>query len=323
MPRRPTKNITGISRLKNIPCHDVWVNFVCVKCKRFNAIRIGRKLLSPDEAYETAKWKCKYCNYIHSKKSKLPFSNLPKKLIKTNSLPAQRFWQAFFRISTEHRKSYWKQCNVCGRVLAFQAFDRHVGWGPLERQMECRSCKGTINAILNVLRTKEQLHESAIKRRVADMLLKDENERISFKELFKKFDSKCFKTKWPLNIKNRKSWTIDHILPSKYLYPLTIQNAALLSKEANDNKGEKWPSEFYTNSELVKLAKITGADLSLLSNKKPIVNSNIDVDACVTRFLNVREESDLKKRLGELKRVLKSYNLVGKLSRKNKQILGL
>jgi len=61
----------------------------------------------------------------------------------------------------------------------------------------------------------------------------------------------------------------------------------------------------------------------MFSSKKPIVNSNIDVDACVTRFLNVREGSDLKKRLGELKKVLKSYNLVDKLSRKNKQILGL
>ena len=46
---------------------------------------------------------------------------------------------------------------------------------------------------------------------------------------------------------------------------MTKENAALLSKEANNNKRNKWSSHFYTNNELIKLARITGADLSLLS----------------------------------------------------------
>lgn len=326
MSRRKTKHKTGIARLEKIHFHDAWVAFTCIKCKKLNTIRIGTKLLSPGEAYKIAKWKCKYCKYIHSSKTALPFKGWPKEFKKPGSIYAQRFWEAFFRISTEHPESYWKQCNVCGRVLPFSAFSKHIGWGPLERQMECRNCKGVINAKLNPLRTKEQLYESSIKRRIADLLLEGENEKISstfFKELFKRFDSKCFKTKKPLNIKDRKSWAIDHILPSKYLYPLTIQNAALLSREANNSKSEKWPSEFYTSSELIKLAKITGANLNLLSSKKPIINPNIDVDACVTRFLSVRERSNLSKRLKELRGLLIAYDLVDKLSEKNKKMLGL
>jgi len=323
MSRRKTKHKTGIARLEKIPYHDAWIAFVCLKCHKLNTLIIGRKFLSPEEAYKTARWKCKYCKYVHSSKSPLPFKEWPKEFTKVGSVHARRFWEAFFRISTESRESYWKQCNVCGRILPFSAFSRHAGWGPLERQMECRSCKGVINAKLNPLRTKEQLYESSIKRRVADLLLEGENEKILFKELFQRFDSKCFKTGKLLNIKNRASWEIDHILPSKYLYPLTVKNAALLSRDANNNKGDRWPSEFYTNSELIKLAKITGANLSLLSRKKPIINPHIDVDACVTRFLKVREKSDLPKRLKELRKLLIAYDLVDRLSKENKQVLGL
>jgi CRISPR/Cas system Type II protein with McrA/HNH and RuvC-like nuclease domain len=188
--------------------------------------------------------------------------------------------------------------------------------------MECRGCKGAINAILNPQRTSQQLFESSVRRRIGDMLLQDKNEVISINNLFERFDHRCFKTKEHLDIKDRGSWAIDHILPSKYLYPLTVANAALLSKEANDNKRDRWPSEFYKNNELVKLAKITGADLNLLSSKEPIINPNIDVDACVTRALSVREQSNLWKRISELKKMLISYGLIDKLSDKNKRLLG-
>ena len=154
------------------------------------------------------------------------------------------------------------------------------------------------------------------------MLLSGENEPLSIKELFDRFEHKRFKTKKPLDIKDRGSWAIDHILPSKYLYPLTTSNAALLSKEANENKRDRWPSEFYTNNELIKLAKLTGADLDLLSSKRPIINPKIDVDACITRALSVREQSNLRKRLSELKKMLVSYGLMDQLSKKNKKLLG-
>ncbi len=92
--------------------------------------------------------------------------------------------------------------------------------------MECRSCKSVINADLNPKRTKEQLHESSVRRRIADLLLEGENERIDFKELFDRFGNRCFKTGKMLNINDRGSWAIDHILPSRFLYPLRKNNAA-------------------------------------------------------------------------------------------------
>lgn len=322
MVRRKTKNITGITRIEGIPYHDAWVAYICVNCKELNLIRIGSELLIPIEAFNKSKWKCKKCSYVHCKKSKLPFENWPEEFIESSSIQNERFWKAFFQISTEHHESYWKQCNVCGRILPFSSFSKHSSWGPLERQMECRGCKGAINAELNPKRTRQQLYESSVRRRIAELLLEGENEYISIEKLFERFQGKCFKTKKELNMHARRTWAIDHILPSKYLYPLTTKNAALLSREANENKRDKWPSEFYTNSELIELAEITGANLELFSSKEPIINPDINVDACVTRFLSVREKSDLRKRIINFKKLLVSYNIFDKLSERNKSKLG-
>lgn len=175
MPRRKTRHKTGLRRIKGIgtKVHNAWVGYVCLSCKTPNYLSVGDKLLEPIETYYTAKWKCGNCGYIHSKDSPLPFKNWPSEYIDPSSIKCQRFWKAFFRISTESKESYFKQCNACGRILPFNAFDKHSVWGPLERQMECRSCKGAINAYLNPKRTKQQLLESNIKRRVADLLLEE------------------------------------------------------------------------------------------------------------------------------------------------------
>lgn len=332
MARRETKNITNIKRIAGIPVHGAFVSFICVRCSQINFLPVGANLLNPSEAYETQSWKCKSCNFVHSKFSplplknpkgkKLPFSDWDKNITKEDSLAAQRFWKSFFTSATESKDAYWKQCNTCGRILPARAFSGHKDWGPLEKQMECRSCKAVINTNLNPKRTKEQLHESSARRRTAELLLMGENERLDFEKLFKRFDNKCFKTGKSLEIKNRKSWAIDHMLPSKWLYPLSLKNAVLLSKEANDNKRDKWPSEFYTNEELKKLAIITGTSLELISSKTPIINKNIDVNACVSRILNVRSATDITKRIKEIKKLFGDYNLVKSLSKQNKKLLG-
>lgn len=323
MTRRQTKNITGIKRINNIPYHEAWIAYICINCKELNVIKVGNELLDPEDTYNKSNWECIHCRFMHSKNSDIPLVNWNQDYRTAGSNQANSFWKAFFRNSTEHKESYWKQCNVCGRILPFHDFSKHKKWGPLERQMECRSCKGAINAKLNPLRTKQQLHESSVKRRIADLLLEKENVNISINELFKKFDSRCFKTGKKLDIENRKEWAIDHILPSKYLYPLNKQNAALLSKEANNAKSDKWPSKFYTNSELIKLSKITGANLELLSSKEPIINTNINVNKLISRYLEVRERSNLNKRINELKSLIISYDLFESVSEENKLVLGL
>jgi len=322
MTRRKSVNITGISRIEGIPYHDAWVAYKCVNCKEMNYIRIGQQLLTPKEAIENAVWKCEHCGFMHSKESDLPFNNWEEEYNSSDSTTALRFWEGFFRIATEHKESYWKQCNVCSRILPNQAFSKHKGWGPLEKQMECRSCKGAINAILNPKRTKEQLHESAVRRRIADLFMEDKNEPIDFRDLFDRFEGRCFKTKKQLDIKQRETWAIDHILPSKYLYPLKKENAALLSRSANENKRDRWPSKYYSNNELIELARITGANIDLISSKLPVMNRNIDVNRGVERYLQVREKSDLQKRIKEIKKILMVYELVPNLSEENKKLLG-
>ena len=135
MTRRRSKNVTGISRIEGIPYHDAGIGVIGLKCHSFNNIRIGKELLTPADADENAEWKGLNCKYVHSKDTDLPFDNWPDRFIVAESIQAQRFWEAFFRIITEHKESYWKQCNVCERVLPFSAFSKHSGWGPLERQM--------------------------------------------------------------------------------------------------------------------------------------------------------------------------------------------
>lgn len=322
MARRKSVNITGIARIDGIAFHDAYVAYICLSCLSVNYVRIGQVLLNSTKAFEECIWECKFCGFLHSKESDIPFDNWDEAHKVSESKPTEYFWRGFFRAATEHPESYWKQCNACGRILPFSAFSRHAGWGPLERQMECRACKGAINAVLNPKRTSQQLHEASVKRRIADLLLETENEPIDIDKLFKRFQGRCFKTKQPLEKGNRNSWAIDHILPSKWLYPLTKENAALLSKAANENKRDKWPSKFYTNSELIELAKITGANLSLLTRSAPVINKNIDINKGVERYLQVREKSNLGKRIKEIKKVIRYYGLEDKLSSKNRKLLG-
>lgn len=107
---------------------------------------------------------------------------------------------------------------------------------------------------------------------------------------------------------------------------MNSRNAALLSDEANANKRDQWPSQFYTPQELVELARITGADLALLSSPDPIQNPAVtsdNVNRAVDRYLAVRNTTDLPKRVEEIKKVLQDYSLCSLLDKQHKAILGL
>ena len=294
-----------------------------------NYVHIGDTILTPEEAYEGQSWVCEKCGFIHSKDASLPSSWedswLPE-FLKSGELTVERFWRAFFKNATENPQAYWKFCNTCGRIQPSSHFSKHSGWGPLEKQMECRACKAAINAVLNPQRTSEQLRESSIRRRIGDLIVSEYEEKLDVQALFERFGGKCFKTGKPLDITKTGTWHIDHILPSKFLYALNPRNAALLSDEANENKRDKWPSEFYTPQELIELARITGADLQLLSSPVPIQNGSVsseNVNRAVDRYLAVRNSTDLPKRIAEIKKVLQDYNLTELLDEQHKAILGL
>lgn len=309
--------------------HDVWVHYVCINCGRSNVVNLGNKILTPIEAYNNCTWVCEHCGFVHSKDSDLPsqWSDRWDDELLPNDSPANKnFWKGFFLVSTEAPEAYWKRCNVCGRVLPNSAFSKHTGFGILAKQMECRACKGAINAIGNPKRTSEQLREGTLRRRLGNLLEaldKDAEYKLDIKDLFKRFDSKCFMTGEPLDINNRSSWHIDHILPSKYFYPLTKENACLLSSRSNENKKAKWPSEVYSPQQLVRLSEITGANLELLSSKDPIYNEEIDVNGAVEKWLISRTTSDLSKKIRDLKKILIDNNLIDKLSEENKKRLGI
>lgn len=333
MPRRATVNSTGIPRIEGAKANDAWVCYVCIRCHKTNFENLGEKLLSENEAYENANWVCSNCSYVHSSKSgfpmedlegnRLPFANWGEGQGLPGELYVERFWQAFFRSAVSHKEDYWKKCNVCGRILPNSYFARHVGWGPLEKQMECKNCKAAINTRLNPLRTHQQLHESSAKRRAAELLMAGQDQQVDIDELFKRFGGKCFKTGIPLDKDVRSSWAVDHTLPSRWLYPLSPQNATLLSTKANSSKSDMWPSSFYNNEELIKLAQLTGADLALISSKTPILNANIDVNACVDRMLKVRSQTDLERRVGDIRKLLDDYKLTNQLTDTNKRLLGI
>lgn len=326
MARRQTTNRTGFGNKEGVNHKEAWVSFPCLNCGNTVNIKIGLSLPTTKYAVENAEWECPNCGYNHSSYSDLPESmtNVPEEWRSCDDPHCQSFWNAFFRMFTKDKSSYWKRCSKCGRILPVASFDLHNGdnWGPLYRQAECKACKGAINANLNKLRTKEQLWEGTIGRRLGDLLSKTE-EHANTKEVFDRFNGCCFKTGKKLNYEERSSWHIDHILPSKYFYPLTDDNAALLSNDANESKSGKWPSEFYTDKELVRLSEITGANLELISSKTPIYNTNIDPNKALERILNVREESRLKKLISEFKKVIIEHDLVDKLTEINRKRLGL
>lgn len=324
--RRKSVNTTGIDRLSSVNSSDIFVMYTCVNCGKQNIVLLGKTMLDPIEAYENCEWVCPHCGFVHSKENDLPESweqTWKPDFLLSDSEQCQAFWKAFFRACTLNPEVYWKQCNVCGRILPYAAFDRHVGWGAIEKQLECKSCKAAINATLNPKRTTEQLRESSLRRRMGDLFNPLEPEKIDREDLFKRFGGKCFLTNTPLDINDTQSWHIDHILPSKYFYPLTKENACLLSAQANGNKRDKWPSKFYNHKQLVELSKITGAPLDLLLSEEPIINKNIDVNKAFERWTDVRDKSDLAKRLKEFKKVIIDNNLVEFLSENNRKALGL
>lgn len=328
--RRQTINKTGFCNKTGIKHKEAWVCFPCINCGSMVRQKIGLLLLSPEEALAYSCWECPVCGYIHSSESNLPDSmqNMPEEWRKAENPHCQGFWSAFFKMATKDPSAYWKHCSKCGRLLPATCFDAHAdkpgcaAWKPLNRQAECKACKASINANLNKKRTKEQLFEGSINRRIGD-LLSITDEKADPKTVFEKFGGKCFKTGKVLDFNDRKSWHIDHIMPSKYFWPLTYDNAALLSNDANEAKNSKWPSRFYTDKELVELSEITGADLEKISSREPLWNKDIDTNKAVSRLLdNVRESSHLPKLIQGFKRIIIEHNLVDTLTENNRKRLG-
>ena len=154
-------------------------------------------------------------------------------------------------------------------MKSLDAFSKHK---PREsgRQGECKSCKTTYNRIKNKTRIPDQHRDAAQRRRLLGLLAGD-TPPVNLDEIRRKFEHKCFSCSIDITQENE---ALDHTLPAKLLWPLTTETATLLCKTCNGQKSAQWPSNFYDDQHLRKLAVLTGIRYDTLTGP-----STINLDA--------------------------------------------
>lgn len=152
----------------------------------------------------------------------------------------------------------------------------HAHYG---HQLECKACKKfLVNAALNKLRTSTQHREDSLRRRAIESLVRNllnlgwiyhtyrlKTGKEFDKDIWAKFDKKCFKCGNPIAKCNQMD--LDHTMPLSYLYALD-ETATCLCPTCNGKKSGIFPVDFYTPSELKNLSEITGLSLDILGSNK-------------------------------------------------------
>lgn len=146
----------------------------------------------------------------------------------------------------------------------------------------------------NSSRIKDQFLEDTGSRFRTKIIESISNDRpkISFDEIYKKFEGKCFKCKCKIAYNKIAgiAANLDHTLPHSLYYPYTTENSTLLCVDCNQSKKGKWPSEFYSKNELKTLSKLTSIPYLVLSGPKQY---NIElIEKLDTNFLNVIKSID-------------------------------
>lgn len=145
-------------------------------------------------------------------------------------------------------------------------------------QLECKACKKFfVNAPLNPQRNPQQFKEDGLRRRAIEVLINElletnlihfEFERKTKKEfskhIWEKFNHRCFKCNKEIAF---EEMALDHTMPLAYLYRLD-ETATCLCSSHNSQKSDHFPVDYYTESELIKLAEITGLSLADLHKKE-------------------------------------------------------
>lgn len=172
-----------------------------------------------------------------------------------------------------------KKCSYCARVLPIDpnrlgmlAFHKHNA-KKTKHQNECRVCKKLrINATFNPQRTADQLHESSVITRERKLFLREPQRLQELKsrlgsglrsQVWNRFDRKCFRCGVDVSL---KGFQLDHTRPLAYLWPID-EYATCLCAGCNNAKKDKFPSEFYTEAELVELSGIIGLSIEELTLK--------------------------------------------------------
>jgi hypothetical protein len=144
-------------------------------------------------------------------------------------------------------------------------------------QLECKACKKFfVNAPLNPQRNPQQFKEDGLRRRAIEVLVNEllntnlihfEYEKRTKKEfsehIWKKFNCRCFKCKIQIALDEMH---LDHTMPLAYLYRLD-ETATCLCAQHNSQKSDHFPVDYYTETELGKLGKITGISKEVLHSR--------------------------------------------------------
>lgn len=172
-----------------------------------------------------------------------------------------------------------KKCSYCGRLLPINmsklgslAFHKHNA-KRTHHQNECRSCKKwRINDNFNPARTVDQLHESSVITRERKIFLQESSILQEIKkrtgeglksQVWERFDRRCFNCKKGISLNQVQ---LDHTRPLAYLWPID-EHATCLCAECNNNKKDRFPVDFYSESQLRELSRICGLPYSELVQK--------------------------------------------------------
>lgn len=164
-------------------------------------------------------------------------------------------------------------------------------------QLECRFCKKfEVNAMHNPQRTASQMKEDGTRRRFFELLLTElyrgsPQLRFRFRtgneltdEVYKRFNGRCFMCDEPLP--TPKAMHLDHTRPLALLWPLD-EFATCLCEVHNNEKRDRFPSEYYAADKLSRLAEITGLPFAQLSQPTPNMDAIRELQNRMDWFVNV------------------------------------
>lgn len=204
---------------------------------------------------------CPTCGYIMRSGDETLFFEYELTDLASESIVEQGSFTVLHDDYVQEAQEY-KYCVLCSTLKPLSLFDRHHR-RKSGHQSECRLCKAVYNSIKNQTRLTDQHREAAQKRRM--YLDLSGGEKIDSNEIHRRFKYQCFKCKRDLREVEAKERPLDHTLPASFLWPLTSENATLLCREHNGEKSGKWPSEYYSDSELKELAVLTGIPYETLA----------------------------------------------------------
>ncbi|MET9830548.1 hypothetical protein ABZ078_14775 [Streptomyces sp. NPDC006385] len=173
-----------------------------------------------------------------------------------------------------------KKCSYCGRLLPVDmkkpgslAFHKHNAKRTLH-QNECRACKKwRINDNFNPSRTVDQHHESSVITRERRIFLQESSILQEIKkrtgeglksQVWERFGRRCFNCRRSLSLNQVQ---LDHTRPLAYLWPID-EHATCLCAECNNNKKDRFPVDYYSDSQLRDLSHICGLPYENLIEKR-------------------------------------------------------